>query len=236
MAIVTTIKSSDRVFIAGKTGSGKTFLARHLTKRLPRLVVLDGKGSLSDWNLDPWGSEARRVLLAGDPIKVRVTAPLKGDIKDFWEKVLGFCYYAGDLTIYIDEVYAITPPNASPGPHLNACFTRGREFGVGVWASSQRPVWIPLIAMSEAEHYFCFRLNLSDDRKRMAAFMGTDVNNPINDPHGFYYSRAEWNEPIYKKQLEPATDKIPVQLVAPKLEPDRTELKKTMRRRRIKNV
>jgi energy-coupling factor transporter ATP-binding protein EcfA2 len=232
MEPITTIKSSDRVFIAGKTGSGKTFLARHLTRKLPRLVVLDGKGSLSDWNLIPWDGNTRRALIAGEPVRSRVTAPLKGDVKEFWETVLGLCYFAGDLTIYIDEVYAITPPNTNPGPNLWACYTRGREFGVGVWSSTQRPVWIPLISMSEAEHYFCFRLNLGEDRKRLSAFMGEPVLTPIPDEHGFYYSRAEWDKPIYKTKLTPG-ETIPVEINKPAPNPNRPELDRINRRRTI---
>ena len=38
------IKSSEHVFIAGRTGSGKTFLAETYLASFPNVIVLDTKG------------------------------------------------------------------------------------------------------------------------------------------------------------------------------------------------
>jgi hypothetical protein len=56
--------------------------------------------------------------------------------------------------------------------------------------------------MSEAEHYFCFRLTLEEDRKRLAAFIGPEVLNTIRDKHGFYYMSAEGDSPLYVRALK----------------------------------
>lgn len=200
------LRSDERVLICGKTGSGKTFLARYVTRSLSRLVVLDGKGTLSDWNLAPYDGDARRALMQNEPIRTRVIAPLGVDNADFWDEVLRVCFVSGNVTIYIDELYAVAPPNTRASNVLWSCYTRGRELGVGVWSSTQRPVWIPLFALSEAEHFFMFRLQLNDDRARMSEFMGADVLIPIRDLHGFYYSRAIDDNPEYNRQLEVQED------------------------------
>lgn len=194
--------SNERVITTGKTGSGKTFLMSYMTKTLNRLVVLDGKGTLNQWSLEPWSREGERRLKAGEPVRLRAMVPYKAEPGPYWDKILEACFDAGNVTIYIDELYAIVPPNQQASNILWACYTRGREFGVGVWACTQRPTWIPLVALSESEHYFMFRLSLDEDRRRMAAFMGSDVLKPITDEHGFYYCRAEWDNAIYYKQLE----------------------------------
>lgn len=196
------LKTNERVFITGKTGSGKTYLAHYLTRACPRLVVLDGKGTLAPWNLEPWDPETRDKLRQGEPIKIRAVLPWKADPALFWPSVLYEIYQAGNVTVYTDEMYIISPPGKPIPDMLWALYTRGRELGIGMWGSSQRPAWIPLFCMSESEHYFMFRLQLDDDKKRMSEFMGKGIFPPIRDEHGFYYSRAEWDEPGYFKQLE----------------------------------
>lgn len=199
------IKTNERLAIAGKTGSGKTYLARYLTRRIKRLVVCDSKGTLQDWNLYDYDERAaRRSLEKGEPARIRVLAPITDDPGAYWDDIFQWAFEIGDLTIYIDEAYAITPPGKRAPTYLNACFTRGREFGIGVWTSTQRPTWIPLFMLSESDHFFMFRLTLADDRRRMAEFMTDEVLQPIPaaDRHGFFYMPATEDQPVYYSQLE----------------------------------
>lgn len=159
--------------------------------------MLDGKGTLTDWNLDDYSAHGLR----GDSYRLRAIPPVGRDPLPYWESVLNDCFKSGNVTVYIDELYAIVPPNEKILPSLWSLYTRGREFGIGVWSSTQRPVWIPLVALSESEHYIMFRLALLEDRRRMAAFMGEEVLSPITDLHGFFYSLAQWDKPEYYRQL-----------------------------------
>jgi len=48
------IESDQRLISVGKTGSGKTFLMKYLTRKLNRLMVLDPKAMIdpAEWHLD----------------------------------------------------------------------------------------------------------------------------------------------------------------------------------------
>lgn len=196
------IRSDERVFLCGKTGSGKTYAARHVCAALRRLVVLDPKARIDseEWSLRPWDREARMLLRNGEPIRTLVRGPIGPGAEEEWDRAYREVLNAGNATIYIDEVYGVIE-SGRPSPYLTALWTRGRELGIGAYAASQRPSWVPLVLMSEAEHYFAFRLSLMDDRRRMSEFMGSEVMYPFEDEHGFYYARADWSAPLYLRSL-----------------------------------
>lgn len=205
------IEPYERVIFVGKTGSGKTYLARHLAQSLRRLVVFDPKGMLNQpgagWNLVDWSREGEKALLAGENIRLRVPAPLDGD----WSPYLLAIQRAqlafdrpmkNPVTLYMDEVYGVVPPGKRPQDELVALYTRGREWGIGVWGATQRPVWVPLFVKSEAEWTFMFRLQLPDDQRSMAGIIGPAALVPIRDEYGFYIYNQLWNEPLYTPLLE----------------------------------
>lgn len=195
------LQTNERIIIVGKTGTGKTTLARYITTATRRLMVIDSKGSLGKWDLEPFDDESLERLRSGkEPVRARVLKPPESG-REFYAEVFKEIYDAGNVVVYIDELFAVVPPGSRAPEYMTACYTRGREFGVGVWASTQRPSSIPLIAISEAEHFFMFRLTLAEDRKRMSEFMGEAVLRPIRDRHGFYYVNAAADGVTYIKTL-----------------------------------
>ena len=117
------IRTDERVLLAGQTGSGKSYMVRALAARIPRLVVLDPKGTIPEdgWtDLEDWSLHAERQLQTGKPVRIRV--PPHGpelsarESADYWEPYLLACYYAGDCTVYIDEMYGVSPPGRAPSP------------------------------------------------------------------------------------------------------------------------
>jgi hypothetical protein len=202
------IQSSDRLLLTGQTGSGKSFMARHLARNIPRLICLDPKGTMPEdgWDtLEDWSEKGARKLAAGKAVRLRV--PPHGpeidaaEVSRYWEPFFLAAYYARDCTVYIDEMYGVSPPGRAPTPSLTSLYTRGRGLGIGIWAATQRPVWLPLFALSESTWFFCFRLLLEQDRVRMSQMMGPNVLEPVPDEYGYHLFRVGWRESIYSRGL-----------------------------------
>jgi hypothetical protein len=188
------IKSNDRIALVGATGSGKTFFAARLLAHTSRLVVIDPKNTLrGKWGLGEWTRKSERALISGDPVRVRFSPEPGGEWR--YDRIIERVYMAGGCSLYIDEVYGVVQPGKKPPPYFTAVYTRGRELGIGVIAATQRPAWVPLFILSEANWFVAFRLMMEEDRKRMAGFMGRGVLQPIEDEHGFYIYSAAWRHP-----------------------------------------
>jgi hypothetical protein len=202
--------STDRGIVIGQTGSGKTYFMRQLLLPIRRLVVCDAKGTLDgpqasggNWHLEPWNKSTVRDLRKGRPVRIRIPPQLWENPRvNPWSAKLKRVYDAGDCVLYIDENNGVTPPRRPAPYYLNAIYTRGRELGIGAWTASQRPAFIPLEVISEAQWFFLFRVLLDEDRRRMAGFMGSDVMREIPDTYGFWYYHVSWDRAYYSAGLE----------------------------------
>lgn len=194
------VKPSERVAFVGKTGSGKSYAARLLTRGISRLVVIDPKGTLggdSGWNLTDWNSSQERKLKKGEPCRIRVPAPLDNNYEPYFKA----CYDAQNVTVYIDEMYGVVE-RGKPGQYLTAMYTRGRELNIGVYAATQRPTWVPLFILSEADWLFVFRLQLDADRARLASIMGAEVAVRRLQGHQVFVYHQEWNAPVLYNRMK----------------------------------
>ena len=190
------IRSDERVGLVGKTGSGKTYAAERLLAPVRRLVVADPKGNLRDrWGLAEPDGRTARALDSGEPVRVRYGFPADGD----WDSVFQRVYEAGDVTLYVDEAYGVLK-SGRPTAGLTACYTRGREMGVSVWTATQRPAWVPLFMLSESDWYLMFRVQLAEDRKRMAQLIGPAALRTVRG-HAFWLYHTSWDGPVYYKKV-----------------------------------
>lgn len=151
--------------LVGQTGTGKTTMAEKLLDERKFVVCLDPKGTLN------WPEYKRftrlKEVIKHDYLEKIIYAPIPEELLD--EKTINiffkWIYDRRNCAIYIDELAAICE-NDSP-QYLRGILTRGREFNISCYMSTQRPVSIPLHALSEAKSFFIFHLNLFADRKRL---------------------------------------------------------------------
>ncbi len=171
------------MLLVGKTNSGKTYAAGLLLAASQRLVVIDGKGrmSLEEWRVKRVKSDELEKNLREDSFRL-ILRPAEDELPDIGTLLLAFT----DIQIYIDELFFIFPTNKRE-PHWSALWSRGRELQIGVWAAVQRPSFIPLLTMTEADHVFTFRLQGRSDRQRIAELVGIEDLPRLKD-HSFLYA------------------------------------------------
>lgn len=184
---------NDRAVIIGPTECGKTTLARYLleddNKRYS--VVYDAKisDSISKWTTHKFygnfgeiqDAEERRLIYR--PPYTEEKDPAAQDAFFQW------VYFRYRTRLYVDEAYALLG-GPRPSFHLQACITRGRERGISTIVSTQRPRNIPLITLSEAEHYYIFSLRNPKDKEYIEQITGIskDAQDSLKRYHFWYYN------------------------------------------------
>lgn len=169
------IRSNERIIGVGRTGSGKTVLAKYIVRNWPSLVVYDEKAEITLTNAHIT-SDIRQIANADvgrfvyrPPIEAIANNKARKQLLEDFFRVI---YERKNTVLYIDEIYAVAE-NAQSFPYwLRAILTRGRSRNIGVIALTQRPAFIPNFFISEAEHIFTFNLSLEQDQTKMAFFIG----------------------------------------------------------------
>jgi len=203
-----TIGSNDRLGFFGKTGSGKTYAAKRLVwEPLDRVIF-------HDWKAQEHESIDAPVLRTLDDVHEALFAeseeerlykfvyvPEPGEHGlEAWDELCRLVYEKGDFHLIGDEIKGVYQQGNSVRPvsdNHEKILTRGRSRGVGATNVSQRPKKVPMETISEAEHLFAFRLNLSDDRDRIGEIVGdehVDQLARLNTGEFLYYFE-EWDEP-----------------------------------------
>lgn len=189
------IRSNDRVFVVGKTGSGKSAAAQALVwSKLKDVIYYDMTG----------GEEAKLnapVLRSLDDVETALYGEGENHLTklvyspevpsyDGFERLCELVYNHGNIHLIADELMMVYRQNNSVRPttdHHLKILTNGRKRGVGMTGCSQRPVNVPLEAISESEHIFTFKLKLPDDRDRMTKVSGPLVDGALDLDRWWYY-------------------------------------------------
>lgn len=202
-----TIKTSEHVFIAGQTGTGKSYLAEVYLAGYENVVKLDTKGEVFERRRDKkplWRglvegkdftviehlSEIDRV----DTPKI-IYAPVYSEMnQDFYNALMKWVYDRMNTILWIDELMSVGSVSKYP-EYLLALMTRGRSRDAAVWALTQRPMEIPTIVLANSTHFFIFNLQLPQDRKKMSEVTGSEVF--MNKPggHAFWYFKDGMENP-----------------------------------------
>lgn len=173
------------------------------------VVAHDPKGLLA-WPHYAVYTEVDRLIrdVDRDPIATPrvIYRPAPAELRDegAFSALCDWTLARGRTTLYLDELYATLFRGLEPPTALWAAITRGREHYVEVWGAVQRPYRIPLAMLSEAEHYYVFRLRDEASRARIEETTGLRADVLRRLPkHVFYYVADD--DPIGPLRLDIAS-------------------------------
>jgi hypothetical protein len=186
---------NDRGVVIGKTGCGKTTLAKFLIEdpTKPYSVTWNPKGSdnvyewkhrhvdtLSKLYDDSEDKRYRRLVYTPHPT---VAEEFNNQNEFFY-----WIYERKSTRLYIDEATSIVYSANKVPRFLLAVLNRGRERRISTLTATQRPSGVPMNILSESEHYYIFKTNLPQDKKRIEEITGISVEQQEDlEDFQFYY-------------------------------------------------
>lgn len=155
------IRYTDRVFVGGMNGSGKSVLINHLATHFRcQRFLYDTKDEFTVPGVTPVHTIAG--IDWDQPVIHYIDDA--GDLKDtqrlfqtLWRRKVGRTGHAYGLIVVVHELADLCgdQPGATP-PAVSNYIRKGRAHGLGLISGSQRPRNIPRVARSEAQHVFSF--------------------------------------------------------------------------------
>lgn len=194
------IEDGQHVFIAGMTGSGKTVLAKYYLAGEENVIIFDTKATFTYEDIIP---NIPIFDNLNDLMKFKegkaIYRPRFQELNnEFYETFFNWIYQRRNTIVLVDELMSFTTQTYLP-EGLKAILTRGRERHTSAWCCTQRPATIPIVCMSEATHYFIFRLNVFADRERLKKSIGCEEFMEVLPKFVFWYYNTALDKPIKSK-------------------------------------
>lgn len=159
------LRNDQRGAIIGRTGTGKSFLAKRLLPRSGNLAIIDPKREFDFDTCVVYNAvdkiikaKSKRFIYRPDPDRLT-------DLTEY-DKLYKYCYEMGNITVYTDDMVGIMDRQRFPH-FLQVCYQMGRSKKVSMLSAFQRPAWLPMFLMSEANKFYVFSLNQKADIKKV---------------------------------------------------------------------
>ena len=188
------IRATDRLFIVGPTGTGKTTLMAQFVSQLPAYWTAFG--------IDPKPARDMKKMFPRTLTRPEQVIPFRGKgrihkptfargayddfLEEIWQRQL--------CTLVIDDLRLVMLHGSTD--HLESLLVAGRERQIGVWSSMQRPIDL-LELITEAEWIVSFGLQMRKDRERIAerGFDADAAFSQLKSDHDFLMHRRGWDKP-----------------------------------------
>ena len=202
------IKPSEHIFIGGGTGSGKSVLADVYTAGMTETVIkIDIKDDTFArrrkgeplWrglveNEDFEVCNSLEAVKRSEFKKIIYVPPYTEQDMEHYDELAKYVYQECDTRLWIDETMLFTESALKYPPFLKAILVSGRSRNATVLLCTQRPLGIPAICIANCQHFFIFRMNNDQDRKKLADVTGCDRFLEPPPKYAFWYYR-EGDEP-----------------------------------------
>lgn len=180
------------------------FATKQRYQRLFTTLMKQGYKVQKEWN-DPNPDTTPKVILHCAPKDTGASSRAKQ--KQVYGKALDQIYQAGGWGLYIDELKYVTD-NLKLGSNVELLYLQGRELGVSIVGTSQRPAWVPVVAIAEATHLFIGAQSDQRDIDRIAEGSGRKgriirpLIDSLEDYQFLYVNTRNSRVPVYKVKVE----------------------------------
>ena len=162
---------TDRVYIIGRTGSGKTtagmwHLSGHDFSRQPWVIVNTKGDKLINRLAEIPDVKTITVNETPGDTGLYHVRPKPTEEADELDAFFGRIWDKENCGVYIDEGYTIEKTDK-----MISILTQGRDRHIPVIVLTQRPAWITKFVESEADFVQLFDLSRKDDRKNVGGLM-----------------------------------------------------------------
>jgi len=191
------LKSNERLFICGHTGSGKSYLLTRIVKGYKRVIFIDPKHEHSlNGSVLVYDVKGCVNAMKNEQFFVHYK-PVEFD-SEIINELCKHVYELGNCLVVFDEVSRFAYPRVTE--YHDRLIRMGRSRGIGVWHTSQRPSFVDNYVISESEHVISFSLSIEADRDKLRGVMGDEAEKTrtLERYHWLYYSIHEGKAKVCK--------------------------------------
>lgn len=201
----------EHLSMVGKTGGGKTTVARSLLRNRVEqskdwadgwyfIFILDTKqrGDFRDFKDFHIVKKLRDLAPAAQKHRLIIYQPGRDEKNlEHYEGFLGYCLECGPHLLYVDELFDLI--RGGVPENYEAYMKLGRGAAQSLWQATQNPVFIPHDFFSNSTHMFVFRLKLQSARDKIVPIVGDELHDKSAwpDRYGYWYSSDYHDEPVY---------------------------------------
>jgi len=165
------ISRGDRILVVGRTGSGKSVLARRLAETYPdRLLIIDPADSTGT-DLPGahriYGGGTAELEAAAEERIIRWVPSDTADLDAYDEVYRWAFHYRYPGLVWVDEAGIVLPAHGGP-PAGRTYLVQGRKRVLGHLACHTRPREIDRNLIAQAQHLFIFDMPNPDDQVHIA--------------------------------------------------------------------
>lgn len=184
-----------RVFITGKTQSGKTYLTKQIIRGSQNVLVYDLKREYGDFGAVVHSiPEMMRAFTGGC---TRVIYQPEDLSPEHFNDVCGFIFQCLKRVLFVvDEVHKFCPKHKIPA-NFNTLVTvcQGEPYKIGVVAITQRPANVHNDVISSSSVIIAFRLNLKTDAEAVTGIPAERIMQ-LQKHHFLVFDDRETESPV----------------------------------------
>ena len=196
------LRRGERGAIIGQTGTGKSVLARNLLPVTGRLAIIDPKRQFEYPGLPVYHTAAELKFCKPERFIYQPRPKDLGNLAEY-DRVFYWLFTRRDSYIYIDDIVGVISRSIAP-QGMAVCYQMGRQLGITILSSFQRPAYVPLYLITESTNFYLFRLSLDKDMKRVQEAVPEYWPEDLPDKHTFVFFDIYADNParMYKIDLK----------------------------------